>query len=344
MQELAERRSQGRVLERQFHGGDEKAELVARIMPLPLDFVGEHGGMFDELAQGIRELNLSVLARRGLAEDRENFRGQDIASDDREIRRCVGRGRFLHQIVDAVEAIAHLARGDDAVPADFLLWYLLHTQDRAFALLVDMDQLGETGNGRVDDFVSEDDGERFVADQMLCAEDRMSESHGFRLPDVAKVGQIGNVPHLIQHLALAAALQILFQLEGTVEVVFDRAFTSAGDDDDVFDARRDGFFDDVLNQRFVDQRKHLFGRSLGGGEKACTQSGCGNNSFTYIGSDHRAIVCEGVGEVKISSALYQMRCRARDAGKLLYIEKCGQYNPRVFLQPCGGAATKAAHR
>jgi len=112
------------------------------------------------------------------------------------------------------------------------------------------------------------------------------------------------VPHLIQHLALAAALEIFFQFQRTIEMVLDRTFASAGDDDDVFDARRDRFFDHVLNQRFVDQREHLFRRGLGRGEKACAQSGSGNNGFTYIGSNHRGIVCEGVGEVKISSALF----------------------------------------
>ncbi len=344
MQELAERRSQGRVLERQFHGGDEKSELVAGIVPLSFDFVGEHRGVLHELAQGIGELNFSVLPRRGLTEDRENFRRQDIASDDREIGRSIRRGGFFDQVIDPVEPIAYFARGDNAVPADFLLRNFLHAQDGTFALLIDMDQLGETGNGRIDDFITEDDGERFITDQMLRTEHRVSEAHGFGLPHVAKVGQIGNVPHLIQHLALAAALEIFFQFQRAVEMVFDRALASSGDHDDVFDARRDRFLDDVLNQRFVDQREHLFRRGFGCGKKACTQSGGGNNGFTYIGSHHGGIVCEGVGEVKISSALYHSVRDACVEGKLLYIEKCGQYNPRVFLQMCGRAATKAAHR
>ncbi len=85
MQELAERRSQGRVFQSQFYGGDEKSEFVAGIVPLSLDFVGEHRGGLDQLTQRIRQLNFSVLARRGLAEDRENFRWQHVASDDGQV-------------------------------------------------------------------------------------------------------------------------------------------------------------------------------------------------------------------------------------------------------------------
>ena len=186
-----------------------------------------------------------------------------------------------------MQAVAYFACRDDAVPADFLLRHFLHAEDCAFALFIDVDQLREAGDRRIDNFIAQDDSERFIADQMLRAEDGMPQSHRFGLADVTEIGQIRNVPHLVEHLAFAAALEIFFQFERTVEVVFDRAFASACDDDDVFDAGGDRFFDDVLNQRFVDQRQHLFGGCFGGRKKACTQSGSGNNSFTYICSCHR---------------------------------------------------------
>ena len=96
-----------------------------------------------------------------------------------------------------------------------------------------MNELCETGNRRIDDLVAKDDGKWFIADQMLGAEHGMPESHGFWLADVAEVCEIRDVPHLVEHLPLAAALEIFFQLQRPVKVVFDRALTAAGDDDDV---------------------------------------------------------------------------------------------------------------
>jgi hypothetical protein len=110
LQELAERRSQRWVLERQFHGGNEESEFVARIVPLSLDFVGEHRGVLDELPQGVGQLNFSVLTRRRLAEDREDLRRQDIPADDGEIRRRIGGRGFLDQVIDPADSRVRVAQ------------------------------------------------------------------------------------------------------------------------------------------------------------------------------------------------------------------------------------------
>ncbi len=122
-----------------------------------------------------------------------------------------------------------------------------------------MDKLRETGDCRVDNFIAQDDREWLIADEMLGAQDGVTQPHGFRLTNVTEVRQIRNVPHLVQDLALAAALEIFFEFQRTIEMIFNRALPAAGDDDNVFDPGRDRFFHDILNQRFVDQRQHLFG-------------------------------------------------------------------------------------
>lgn len=198
-----------------------------------------------------------------------------------------------------MQAVSGTPGRHDAVPADFLVRDFLHAQHGALALLVDMNQLCEPRNRSVDDFVAEDDGERLVADQVLGAEDGMAQPQRFGLADITEVRQVRNMPDLVKDLPLAAALEIFFEFERAVEVIFDRTFSSSGNDDDVFDAGCDGLLHDVLNQRLVDQREHLFGRGFGSGEKACAQSSSGNNGLTYIHAHHRAIVCDGVSEVKI---------------------------------------------
>ena len=82
----------------------------------------------------------------------------------------------------------------------------------------------------------------------------MPESEGFRLTDIAEVRERGDAPHLVQELRLAAALEVFFQLQGSVEMVLDRALPSPGDDDNVFDSRGDRFFHRILNQWLVDER------------------------------------------------------------------------------------------
>ena len=60
-------------------------------------------------------------------------------------------------------------------------------------------------------------------------------------------------------------------------MVLDRVLAAARDQDDVVDAGGDGLFHAVLNDRFVDEWQHLFGLRLGGREKACAESGGGED-------------------------------------------------------------------
>ena len=129
---------------------------------------------------------------------------------------------------------------------------------------------------------SENDGKGFVTDQPLGAEDRMAESEGFRLTDVAEVRERGDVPHLAQELRLAAALEVFFQLDGAVEMIFDRTFAPSGDDDDVFDSGGDRFFHRILNQWLVDERQHFFRRRFRRGKEASTKACGGNHGFAHF--------------------------------------------------------------
>ena len=96
---------------------------------------------------------------------------------------------------------------------------------------------------------------------------------------IVDVGEVGDGAHLSQLLVLARLLQAAFQLEGPVEVVLQAALAPARDDQDVGDPVLGGFLDHVLDGRLVDERHHLLGLGLGGGEEPGAEAGGGDHGF-----------------------------------------------------------------
>ena len=98
-----------------------------------------------------------------------------------------------------------------------------------------------------------------------------------------------------QHLDVALALEQLLELVGVVEVVLDRPLLAAGDDDDLLDAGGDRLFDAVLDDRLVDQRQHLLGLRLGGGQEPCAPAGGREDCFSNAQNDPRELCVGGGG-------------------------------------------------
>src|ERR1051326_7246284 len=55
-------------------------------------------------------------------------------------------------------------------------------------------------------------------------------------------------------------------------MIFDGSLAASSDDDDGFDAGSDRFFNDVLNERLINKRQHLFRRRFRGWQKARAQT------------------------------------------------------------------------
>src|SRR5437867_1634104 len=130
--------------------------------------------------------------------------------------------------------------GHDAVPADLGSRDFLDAQDRSVPRAIDVNELGQSRNGGVDHLVSQHDGERLVADEVLCAQHGVPQAQRFGLSNVAKVRQLGDSPDVVQKLALPVSFEVFFELERAVEMVLNRALSAPRDDNDVLDARCDG--------------------------------------------------------------------------------------------------------
>ena len=149
-------------------------------------------------------------------------------------------------------------------------------------LVEDLHHLLQAGNVRIDDVVGQQHGERFVAHQFARHQDGVAQSECFLLANIGDVDHVGNLAHDVQQLGLLSLLEHLLEFVADVEVIFDGALAAAGHDDDLVAAGRQRLFHAVLDDRLVDEWQHLFGLSLGGGQKARAQSGGGKNCFANL--------------------------------------------------------------
>ena len=136
-----------------------------------------------------------------------------------------------------------------------------------------MDELPDARSVADHDVVGQDHGEGLMPDQVLGHQDRVSQPELLLLAHVGHLGQVADMADLAEHLDVALLLEEVLELIRQVEVVLDRALLAGGDDDDLLDARRDGLFDRVLDDRLVDQRQHLLGLRLGRGQEAGAPAG-----------------------------------------------------------------------
>ena len=126
-----------------------------------------------------------------------------------------------------------------------------------------------------------------MAHQRLGAQHGVAQAQAARLAheQAVHVGRADGA-HQLQHFLLARLLQLVFQLVGGVEVVFNGALAAPGDEHHVADAGLVGFFHGVLDQRLVHHRQHLFGRGFGGRQKAGAEACDGEHGFADTGAEH----------------------------------------------------------
>ena len=94
-------------------------------------------------------------------------------------------------------------------------------------------------------------------------------------------GQFGD--HLLEDLQLALGQQLGLQLDLVIEIVLDRLLGATGDEDDVLDPGLARLFDDVAQDRPIDDVQQFLGRGLGAGQDAGAQARDGQDGLAEAG-------------------------------------------------------------
>ena len=126
--------------------------------------------------------------------------------------------------------------------------------------------------------VGQQHGKGLAGHDVLGAQHGMAQAQHAVLAHVRKVHVFhAHRAQQLQQALLARGFELVFELVGGVEMVFNGALVAAGDEHHVPDAGGVGFFDGVLDQRLVHHRQHFLGLGLGGRQKARAQASDGED-------------------------------------------------------------------
>src|SRR5881296_2418063 len=102
---LAERLAKIVPAQGKFHRRLQEPQLVARVIAIAFETVGVDGPAAQQLLEPVGQLNLPARPRLDMSEALEDLRRQDVASDDREIRRRFRRLGLFHHVADSKQAV-----------------------------------------------------------------------------------------------------------------------------------------------------------------------------------------------------------------------------------------------
>ena len=268
------------MLEGKLNDGLEIFKFVARIVVLPvLDLARVHRTGFEKLADRIRQPNFAVFAGSEMLEHRKNVRGEDIATVGREVtRRFVKRGLFDHPF-NLPYILLDVFGVHDPVARHVFLRYPDGGNDRITVLFKNFNALeGSRGLG-VDKLIAPNCDKGLVADYGFGAKNRRAVAVRALLPYIDEVGETRRAFHFFKQFLFLLELKHLDKLKGVIEVILNRAFVPAGDDDDIGDPALHELLNDVLDDGFIDYRQHFLGHRLGLREKPGTEPSGGNHCF-----------------------------------------------------------------
>src|SRR5680860_448624 len=260
----------------------EEVQLLADVVPTVLEHPAVDALGLEQQADRVGELELAAGARLDAAERFEDLGGEHVPAHDREVRRRVLRLRLLDDGVHLDETLVEGARADAAVRRDPIGRKLLEGDHRSAVALVHVEHRAEQLRVVHHDVVTEQLRERFVTHVVARHRHRVAEPVRITLADEVDVPQLGRLLDLLQQLVLTLAFQVELELEGAVEVVFNRAFAATGDHEDVSEPRPHGLLDDVLDRGFVDDRQHLLRQALRGREETGAEPRSGNDGLPHL--------------------------------------------------------------
>src|SRR5690348_6281980 len=123
---------------------------------------------------------------------------------------------------------------------------------------------------------------------MTRAPDRVAEAERLLLADADDLAE-RRTRGLERVEALAALLHRRFELEADVEIIVEHSLATAGDEDELLDARLARFIHGILDERPVHDRDHLLRDALRGGEQAGAEAGDGEHRLANAGWHLRSV-------------------------------------------------------
>src|SRR5262249_37749121 len=109
-------------------GGAQISDLAAAVVANAGERQHVHGLVVHEAGNAVGQLDLTACAALSLLELGEDAGRQDVAADDREIRRRILRLRLLNDACDALRATRLLLHGNDSVAASLIRRHRLHAE------------------------------------------------------------------------------------------------------------------------------------------------------------------------------------------------------------------------
>src|SRR5262249_32969258 len=106
-QVLSERATEVVTLQCELDGGFQETELITCVVPSAFELQTVDRPIAQQVFQRIGQLNLAAGAGLDRFDGGKDFRSKNVASDNSEIGRRFRRFGFLHQIVDAIQSVAH---------------------------------------------------------------------------------------------------------------------------------------------------------------------------------------------------------------------------------------------
>jgi hypothetical protein len=143
-----------------------------------------------------------------------------------------------------------------------------------------VDHLGEAATLGLHQHVRQEQRKRLVADEFPRAPHRVPEAERQLLAGEARLPGTRQIARQQFEVRLALALgERQLELELAVEVILDHRLVAPGDEDEMLDAGLARLVDHVLDQRAVDDRKHLLGHRFGSWEEPRAEAGNGKDRF-----------------------------------------------------------------
>ena len=154
-------------------------------------------GLGDRKTQhAVGQLDLVAGATLLVGEDGEDFRLKDVTAIQVIGRRRLRHTRLFDHLRDFETMPGLCAHADDAVFRGFLGRAFLDGDDVAADVVVEVHQAGHTTACAIGDHVGQKQRERFVADQLTGAPDRVAETERHLLARIAD--GTGERQHLFQ--------------------------------------------------------------------------------------------------------------------------------------------------